>query len=448
MIEEVSQILTNFLSFLFFQKGFEAFAMGMGDPLWLMVSKRVLFFLPIAAIIVGIWASLFNVVSTLVRQKRHEFLTSLVITWWDLGKSIFSFWGGIFKFLFTLIASAFGLMKFLIVGVWAIIQDIFLVPFRMMGNLAGNALKPGIPWIAVILMLVWCALEGIIFTYIMSPLVIDTFSNLTGEQLGEGFVRIPLFFFMMFIVLGSYAVLANLTEAFKKKNIALIVKIASIELVALFVEVVFLYREFVDSLVPWFAQYASDDFQLGIFGTLAIASGAWLGIRGLSWFLFASAGTPTILAVIQRDGVRGAMLTPNQAANQMREKNLELSSNFSKTLHHEVEWLQAKGDELLGAFVLPPLQIIAASINFWTLFLSGKHLFALPFKNLNEILDSKDLLKAMHDLRSNQQIRTIHERGKDVSGIHQVPHTLAKGKTGNDVNYPITDKFILLKPSI
>ena len=46
-------------------------------------------------------------------------------------------------------------------------------------------------------------------------------------------------------------------------------------------------------------------FHLGIFGTLAIAGFAWLGIRGMTWFLFAQSGTPTIMALIQRTGLQG-----------------------------------------------------------------------------------------------------------------------------------------------
>jgi len=77
----------------------------------------------------------------------------------------------------------------------------------------------------------------------------------------------------------------------RAKNVYSIVGILVIEFVSLFVEVVFLYHEFVDSLVPWFAQY-SEGLELGIFWTLAIACLAWFGIRSISWFLFAVHGTP------------------------------------------------------------------------------------------------------------------------------------------------------------
>src|SRR5260370_41805084 len=95
------------------------------------------------------------------------------------------------------------------------------------------------------------------------------------------------------------------------------------ELVAMFVEVVFLYREFVDALVPWFAQHTSGNFDLGIAGTLAIAGFTWLGIRSLSWFLFGSAGTPTIMAIIQGQGLG------RRDVSGGRHKFRLISGNFS-----------------------------------------------------------------------------------------------------------------------
>jgi len=112
-----------------------------------------------------------------------------------------------------------------------------------------NVVNRGVPWIAVGLTMFWCLLESVIFTYVMTPLVLDTLSNMTGTGLSEQFVRIPLFLFMLFIVLGSYSVLSTWTIALRSRNAITIVKIGVIESVAMFVEVVFLYREFVDALV-------------------------------------------------------------------------------------------------------------------------------------------------------------------------------------------------------
>ena len=163
-----------------------------------------------------------------------------------------------------------------------------------------------------------------------------------------------------------------------------------IEIVVLFVEVMFLYREFVDALSPWLAQQ-SENFELGIFWTLVISAFAWFGIRSVSWFLFAAHGTPAIMAVIQGKGLKLKEANDKVA---VKVPPIEFSSDFMKKIKADTAWIEEKGEEILGAFILPPLQVLAAAINFFTLLISGNHLFELPFKKVADIMDSKVLLNA------------------------------------------------------
>jgi hypothetical protein len=189
--------------------------------------------------------------------------------------------------------------------------------------------------------------------------------------------------------MGSYAVLSNMIQATREKNISAIAGIAVIEIVTLFVEVVFLYREFVDSLVPWFAQY-SENFELGVFWTLAIAVFVWFGIRSLSWFLFASHGTPTLMAIIQGKGV--TMMSPQTSE---RRRLLSVSTEFMQKIKEDTEWIREKSEELLATFMLPPLQVVASGINFLTLLITSKHLFELPFKTMEDIKKSTVLIESL-----------------------------------------------------
>jgi hypothetical protein len=201
-------------------------------------------------------------------------------------------------------------------------------------------------------------------------------------------VRVPLFLFLFFVVLGSYAVLSTVVDSFRSKSIQQIAGILVIECVVIVVEVMFLYREFVDSLVPWFAQYSSD-FELGILGTIGIACFAWFGIRSLSWFLFAAHGTPTIMAVIQGRGVDSGEAVAARSAGRI----FEMSEAYWAWTNKEAVWLRQRGESLLSAFMLPPLQVVAATINFCTLCLLSKHLFSLPFENLAAIRYSEKLIR-------------------------------------------------------
>ena len=404
MVIDISNIARVLFSVLFFptmfQDAFLEFSWGVGDEFWVMATKRLFLLLPTLAVIAGCWVSIPSVVTVIFRSKRREFVMAFFVTWWDLGKSIVSFWGGILKFFLNLTWAVLGFIKITIFSIWSIIREIFFLPFRMIRSAGKSVVTSQVPWIAVFLTLFWCLIEALIFTYVTSPLVMDTLSNITGEQLSLTFLRSPLFIFLFFVVLGSYAVLSTFVSAVKSKKISAIAGVSVIELVVLFVEVVFLYREFVDSLVPWFAQY-SEGFELGVFWTLAIACFAWFGIRSISWFLFAAHGTPTILRVIQG---RGLGIEAVEGSTGARAANF--SPEFIKKLKNEADWVSAKGDELLASFMLPPLQVVAATVNFFALLVNGRHLFELPFTSINSILSSKDLLEGVVSKNGRRASRT------------------------------------------
>jgi hypothetical protein len=189
--------ITALLSILYlpvFNK-FISFAWGSRDAEWLMILKRLFVILPVLAIILGYAVSIMSFFTVLVRIKRSEFATAVFITWWDLGRAILTYWGGIFKFLYLLILSTVGLIKIIFVGIWVLLLDLLLIPFRVMMNFGNNVLNPGLPWIAVFMTLFWCVFESIIFSYVMTPIVLDLMSNMTGSSMSEAFVRFPVFLF-------------------------------------------------------------------------------------------------------------------------------------------------------------------------------------------------------------------------------------------------------------
>jgi hypothetical protein len=205
----------------------------------------------------------------------------------------------------------------------------------------------------------------------------------------ELMIRIPLFVFLLIFVLGSYAVLASWADAVKSKDWAVVVKNSLIELVVMVVEVMFLYREFVESLTPWFA---SKGINLGVFSTLLVAGLAWFGVRGISWFLFAGAGTPTLLAVIQGTGIKGSSAKDPDAQTKIA---LSITQGFIEQIKKEMGDLNKKGDDVMSAFVIPPLQLVASAVNFGTLLLSNQHLFLLPFRSIEEVMNSKIVLHSV-----------------------------------------------------
>jgi hypothetical protein len=381
------------LAILTYPRAFEDaminFAWGGDDSLSMALLKRSFLLAPVIALIFALWASIPNIFSLVVRSRRLDFVNGFLSAWWDLLHSMFGFMAGIIRMLAVLIGNFFGVLRLGLIGLWTLLLDVVLAPFKAVREVGRNVAAPGLPWIAVVLTVLWCLLEAVIFTYVMTPLVMDTLSNLSGEDLYETSVRIPLFLFMLTVILGSYAVLSAWTTAIRKKDVAAILRITAVEAVAVLLEILFLYREFVDALVPWFAMHSDKNFEPGALLILTIAFMIWLGVRGMTWFLFASHGTPILLAVIQGKGLG----TPSAAGPVSSTYYLDYSGAYLHHLKTDSDWLHVCGEEIVGAILLPPMQLVAACLNFLTLLFSGKIFFNLPFTSMNELMESAKALR-------------------------------------------------------
>jgi len=62
-----------------------------------------------------------------------------------------------------------------------------------------------------------------------------------------------------------------------------------------------------------------------------------------------------------------------------------------------LDWFSKKGEEITAAFILPPIQVIAAMINFIMVLLTGKFLFNLPIKSMSDLKDTKQMLGQVAD---------------------------------------------------
>jgi hypothetical protein len=386
----VVQTLVSVLLFpLLFQGPALIFCWGADNSLLVAALKRLFLILPLLAFIAACWITIAALFTVIFRHNRQSFLVSLIITWWDLAKSFVLFWGGIFRFIFETFLVLLGLFRIFLMMLWSIVVDIFFFPFKVLAVAMRGIMEASVPWIAITLTLFWCLIEALIFTYVTTPLVTDVLYVATTRYISETSIQIPLFIFLFFIVLASFAMLQSLFETAQKKKVPAIVGMAFVELFVILVEVMFLYREFVDALVPWFAQYSAN-FNPGPVVIILVAFGVWFGIRSLTWFLFASQGTPFILKIIRAEKIEtGPRTAPRKT------EYLSASSNLLGQLKGESNWLEEKGADFLSAFLLPPLQVIAAAINFIILLFTSRHLFELPLKKLSDLQATHTLILAV-----------------------------------------------------
>jgi hypothetical protein len=159
----------------------------------------------------------------------------------------------------------------------------------------------------------------------------------------------------------------------------------AIEIFVVFFEVMFLYREMVVTFTPWFAERPAT--------TIAAATGGWIGVRALTWFLFGQYGTAPLIAFISR---RPLMSPENRA---IPSTTVAMPNWWEAPLHDfksELEWLHAKSDRLLEYLALPVLHVVAAAVNFGMVLVASRPVFQLPFKHLEEIPETRTILTGLH----------------------------------------------------
>ncbi|HSR41507.1 MAG TPA: hypothetical protein VLL48_05040, partial [Longimicrobiales bacterium] len=330
-----------------------------GANVGVLLAKGVGILLPACLLIVGTWSTMLGLYTVPFRSDRRRFLTSLLLAWWDAGRSIWLFWAGLFRFVVLLVGWAWGILQLawrLTVGT---VKSLVASPMRFADWSTRHYFQPGVPWLAFLLTLGWSALEATIFTFTLSPTMQEVLVGITGLVPSPAFMLPILWIFLFFLIAGSFACLQVLSEAVQKKEVAQIIEMTFVELFVMFFEVVFLYRELIDAITPWIAQQTAGEVQLGLWSTLAIASFGWIGIRGMTWFLFARFGTPALLAVLSRETMEGH----DRELAPTTEEAAALWSEPIEALQAEAEWFRAEAKRAFELITLPVLQLFAAAVN-------------------------------------------------------------------------------------
>src|SRR5436309_2089899 len=141
-----------------------------------------------------------------------------------------------------------------------------------------------------------------------------------------------------------------------------------------------------------------EKFHPGLAFTLGVATFGWIGIRGMTWFLFGQYGTPPLLAVISRQPMETPEGRPVKVASEPAWWREPLA-DFKK----EIGWLHEKSEELLEYLGLPVLHLFAAALNFGMVLATARPVFNLPFKSLKEMMEAREALTATMHLQPRRQ---------------------------------------------
>ena len=348
-----------------------------GDSFWALAGKAVLLALPAAAFIAGIWGTMVSLYTIPFRLGRSvTLMQSVALAWWDALRMVWFYWAGLVRFLIVLIGWVWGLIKLtgrLVVG---LVKSAITSPLAM---LDATSRRPGVPWPAFFMLVFWSMIEATIFTFTLKPTASELLGDLTGYDVnGFAFIML-LWLFLWVLVAGSFACIQVLNDAIKSKHYGQIVSMVAVEIAVALFEVLFLYRELVDAMTPWLAQQG---VQLGVAGTIGLAFFAWVGVRGMTWFLFGRFGAPALIAIVSRQ----PMVVEGGGSHGAAPQMTDYWKSPIAALKAEREWFRKEARELFELVSLPVLQVVAAGLNFLFVVFTGRPHFTLPFKSIDDVL--------------------------------------------------------------
>jgi hypothetical protein len=352
------------------------------QPGWMAALKYIFLLFPVLLGVVAVWSTGLSVYTLPFRSGRTRFVSLVLLAWWDAALSVWLYWVGMVRVVGVVLGWALGISRLVMRLTMGFLRDVVGTPFAMSGMLMRGYFKPGVPWLGFMMVLLWGALEAAVFTYTLEPRVTTLVADLSGSD--ESRFAVPILYaFVLALVLASFACVQALINAVRTKDPRFIAQIIGIEVFAIFFEVMFFYRGLVEVTMPWIARDNG--------AAVAVAAVSWLGVRGLTWFLFGQHGTPPLLALIARKPLTEAEMT--QPFGMRSEPFWRLAM---EDFRRDLDWLHIKSDEMLELLALPVVHLLGAALNFAMILTASRPVFNLPFRSLKEVTESRDMETTMH----------------------------------------------------
>ncbi|OLC70346.1 MAG: hypothetical protein AUH78_21315 [Gemmatimonadetes bacterium 13_1_40CM_4_69_8] len=348
------------------------------DSFWGVVGMSLLLLLPATALVAGVWGTMISLYTLPFRLGRAgTLLQALLMSWWDALRMVWFYWAGLVRFLVVFVGWIWGLLKLGVQLVWGTLKGAVTSPLAL---LDATARRPGVPWPAFFLLVIWSAIEAMIFTFTLRPTMSELLADLTGYEVNAVLLVVILWVFLYVLIAGSFACIQVLNDAIKTRQVGQIVFMVLVEFTVALFEVLFLYRELVDAITPWLAQQG---VQLGVVGTLGLAFFAWVGVRGMTWFLFGRFGAPALIGLLGRQAFGHEHGTGAPSGGPV---GADFWQGPISALKKDTEWFKKEGREVFELMSLPILQLLAAGFNFGVVVITGRPYFSLPFRSIEDVL--------------------------------------------------------------
>ena len=138
---------------------------------WIAFAKFVLLFFPVLLWIAAMWCTQLSIYTIPFRSGRLKFFSMMLMAWWDAARAVWLYWVGIARISVVGIGWLFTLARLGVRLIMEIGKQVLILPFSMTGKITKSYSQPGVPWIAFLMLVFWCFLEAIIFTFTLFPTV-------------------------------------------------------------------------------------------------------------------------------------------------------------------------------------------------------------------------------------------------------------------------------------
>ena len=175
---------------------------------WTAVGKVVFLLLPVLLFVAAVWCTQLSLYTVLFRSARVKFAGMVVLSWWDAARAVWFYWIGLFRLVVVAIGWVLTLARLALRLLMEALRQLLIAPFTFTGRLSKSYFRPGVPWIAFMMLLFWCLLEATIFTYTLFPTVSEVLADLVGME-APRLAGPVLYLFLLLLILGSFACISG-----------------------------------------------------------------------------------------------------------------------------------------------------------------------------------------------------------------------------------------------
>src|SRR2546426_528290 len=180
---------------------------------WAAAGKALFLLMPILLWLSAVWCTQLLLYTLPFRSGRLSVSSTMVLAWWDAARMIWLYWVGLVRLAGVTVGWVFMLVRLGVKLLAEAVRQIVMMPFTMTGRMTKSYFTPGVPWIAFLMLLFWCLLEALIFTYTLFPTVSEVMIDLAGADRAPKLTWPLLYFFLFALIMGSFACVRTVRSA-------------------------------------------------------------------------------------------------------------------------------------------------------------------------------------------------------------------------------------------